>query len=173
MALRPAGERDARCITIVADITRPADCERIVAQCREVLGGRIDVLCNNAGIAPSGALANCEPAELAAAVACNVHAPMLLSRLVLPDMLRRGGGTIINMSSVCVWCCLLAALCRMHPSLIALLACSCGLVAIPGMAVYCATKAALNSFTIALRAELKVRLGVLRRVLLARCCSCC
>ena len=100
-----AGERDARCITIVADVTRAADCERIVAQCREVLGGKIDVLCNNAGIAPRGPVANCEPAELAAAIACNVHAPMLLSRLVLPDMLRRGSGTIIHMSSVCAWCC--------------------------------------------------------------------
>jgi short-subunit dehydrogenase len=42
------------------------------------------------------------PASIQQAVSCNVTAPMLLARLVLPDMLRKGSGTIVNMSSVCV-----------------------------------------------------------------------
>ena len=43
-----------------------------------------------------------DQAEILQALSCNIAAPMLLTRLVLPDMRRRGVGTIVNVSSVCV-----------------------------------------------------------------------
>jgi short-subunit dehydrogenase len=41
-------------------------------------------------------------AQVQAQLCCNVVAPMLLTHAVLPDMLRRRAGTILNVSSACV-----------------------------------------------------------------------
>ena len=149
-----------RCITIVADVRAQADCGRLVAQCRNVFGRAPDVLVNNAAdTGCSGPFAQVKPEEMTSMLNANLGAPLMLSRLLLPEMLQRGSGTIVNISSVCVP--LISARasvpCADLNELRAGPVCSCGFIALPGAATYCATKAALNSFTIALRAELKVR----------------
>ena len=92
-----------RCITIVADVANQADCGRLVAQCRNVFDRAPDVLINNAAeTGCSGPFAQVKPDEVMAMLAANVAAPLMLSRLLLPEMLQRGSGTIVNISSVCV-----------------------------------------------------------------------
>ena len=92
-----------RCITIVADVRAQPDCGRLVAQCRNVFGRAPDVLINNAAeTGCSGPFAQVKPEEVASMLNANLGAPLMLTRLLLPEMLQRGSGTIVNISSVCV-----------------------------------------------------------------------
>jgi len=69
--------------------------DRTVAE----LGG-IDVVVNNAGGSPSYPVMDTRPEHLEAAFRFNVVAPFELSRLAVPHMLARGGGSIVNVSSM-------------------------------------------------------------------------
>ena len=95
--------------------------------------GRIDVLVNNAGLATEGVLPTMRPDEITELVDVNLTAALLLSQACSRVMLRQGGGCIINISSV-------NAL-RGHT----------------GVAVYSATKAALDGLTRSLARELGPR----------------
>ncbi|CAM3782105.1 2-keto-3-deoxy-L-fuconate dehydrogenase [Pseudomonas reidholzensis] len=70
----------------------------IEALCAEL--GDIDVLFNCAGYVHSGAILACDEAAWERSLAINVTAMYRMIRAFLPGMLRRGGGSIINMSSV-------------------------------------------------------------------------
>ena len=84
---------------IPADVSDPGQVERLVADTRDAFG-RIDVLVNNAGIGWKKLYAHSAPAEIRQVVAINLTGPMLLTRAVLPEMLRRNHGTIINVASI-------------------------------------------------------------------------
>ena len=68
--------------------------------------------------------------EVDLTLSCNLRAPMLLARLLLPGMLERREGIIINMSSIMSF------------------------MTMPNYTVYCAAKAGLNAWAVGLRAEL-------------------
>jgi len=91
-----------RVLTVVGDVSRAADGERFVTEALARFG-RIDVLVNNAA-APHGAdrrLVWETPEEAWDLVLdVNLKGPFLMSRAVIPHMLSRGGGRIINMASV-------------------------------------------------------------------------
>jgi short-subunit dehydrogenase len=93
--------------------------------------GPIDVLVNNAGLDLTGALTELDPDAIRELVLVNLLAPMLLSRAVIPGMLERRRGHIVNVSSLA------------------------GTNALPGVAPYSTSKAGLSHFTASLRAELK------------------
>lgn len=61
--------------------------------------GEIDILVNNAGIAVRGPLLDLEPGDLHRVVDINLVGPIALTRLIGRGMVRRGQGTIINISS--------------------------------------------------------------------------
>jgi NAD(P)-dependent dehydrogenase (short-subunit alcohol dehydrogenase family) len=61
--------------------------------------GDIDILVNNAGIAVRGPLAELDWRDLRRVVDINLVGPIALTRVIGPGMIRRGGGTIINISS--------------------------------------------------------------------------
>ena len=65
--------------------------------------GRVDVLVNNAGVGPLGYLHELTADDVERVYDTNVVAVADLTRLVLPDMLRRGDGTVIMLSSVAAW----------------------------------------------------------------------
>ena len=97
--LRQHALPDDRCWTHAADVSRSADVDALVAGALERFG-RIDVLCNIAGRSAFGdVLATSEPAwdEI---VGTNLKSVFLCSKAVLPGMIERKRGVIVNMASV-------------------------------------------------------------------------
>jgi hypothetical protein len=95
-----------------------------------------DYLINNAGLGDYGSVATSDIERDDRIIQVNVAALTLLTRHLIPQMIDRKRGVILNVSS------------------------SAGFLPIPGMAVYAASKAYVNSFTEALRAELPPNSGV-------------
>ncbi|HST29585.1 MAG TPA: SDR family oxidoreductase [Chthoniobacterales bacterium] len=91
----------------------------------------IDFLINNAGLGDYGSVATSDIKRDDRIIQVNITALTLLTRQLLPQMIPRRRGAILNVSS------------------------SAGFLPIPGMTVYAASKAFVNSFTEALRAELR------------------
>lgn len=91
----------------------------------------IDLLINNAGLGDRGRFATSETQRVEEMMAVNVVALTLLTRLLLPPMIERKRGAILNVSS------------------------SAGFLPVVGFAVYAATKAYVTSFSEAIRAELR------------------
>jgi NAD(P)-dependent dehydrogenase (short-subunit alcohol dehydrogenase family) len=82
-----------------ADVTDAAAVERTVEAVERDLGP-ITLLVNAAGVAePLGPLAECDPDEWWRGIEINAKGPYLAARYVLPGMLARGGGRIVNVSS--------------------------------------------------------------------------
>src|ERR1700716_391855 len=80
------------------DVTRAADCQRLVERAvREF--GRIDILFNNAGIIRRATVLDLSEEDWDRLMAVNVKSIYLLSREVIPHMQKAGGGTIINTAS--------------------------------------------------------------------------
>ena len=81
------------------DVTDPLQCEataaRIIAE-----HGRIDVLCNNAGISAIGDVVQSTPDDWQRVFAVNVFGIANLSRAVIPHMRANGGGAIVNTCSI-------------------------------------------------------------------------
>ena len=93
----------------------------------------IDLLINNAGLGDSGPFAESDPNRDREMTLLNVATLTLVTRHLLPHMIAKRRGGILNVSS------------------------SAGFLPIPGSAVYAATKAYVTSFSEALRAELRER----------------
>jgi NADP-dependent 3-hydroxy acid dehydrogenase YdfG len=132
-------ERDGRALAVPTDVTQDGAVEALVEQTLADLG-RIDVLVTSAGTAAFGAVADSKPADWDTMLALNLRAVMVCCRAVLPAMLRQRTGTIINVGSIA------------------------SKRALPGSAVYTATKTAIDAFSRVLAEELRphgVRVGVL------------
>ncbi len=83
---------------LAADLGDPAAPAVIAAHAEEALGG-VDVLVNNAGlIGPIGTLAETDAATWDRTLRVNLLAPVALSRCVVPAMVARGDGRIVNVS---------------------------------------------------------------------------
>lgn len=98
---RQAEALGRRCLAVPADMGRRQDAERLVAQVFEAYG-RVDVLINNAselGPTPLPYLVDTPPDWLERVLATNVTGPFLLTRAVLGNMLARGSGSVINVTS--------------------------------------------------------------------------
>ncbi len=90
----------AAVFTLPADVTDDAQLEAAVRRATAEVGA-IDVLINNAGFAPPrGSVVKTSLADWDRTLATCLRAPMVLTRLVLPDMLARRRGAIINIASV-------------------------------------------------------------------------
>ncbi|MEK4236265.1 glucose 1-dehydrogenase [Paenibacillus sp. FSL R5-0475] len=83
---------------IHADVTHAESVEQMVDQIIEQYG-HIDVLFNNAGISGVGALHEVEPDAWERVIQVNIRGVYLPSKYVLPHMMKRKSGNIINMSS--------------------------------------------------------------------------
>jgi len=89
----------ARAIAITADLRDP-DLRHQVLEKVHRDSGPIDILVNNAGIEFTSAYHDLSEQQIGDVLAINLEAPMILSRLVLPEMLQRRQGHIVNMSSL-------------------------------------------------------------------------
>ena len=81
-----------------ADVTRAADCRRVVERTIRNFG-KIDILFNNAGIMRRATVLELSEEEWDRVMAVNVKSVYLLSRQVITHMQNRGGGSIINTAS--------------------------------------------------------------------------
>jgi NAD(P)-dependent dehydrogenase (short-subunit alcohol dehydrogenase family) len=115
-------------IALGADVTRSRDVEDAVASLR-LKFGPVTTVVNNAAIMPSGSLHQTTPDEFDACISVNLKGAYHVNRAVLPEMLERGAGSIIHMSSVT------------------------GIRGLPGIAVYSATKGALIALTRAMSTD--------------------
>lgn len=116
--LRAAGGESSGTVRFVAaDVSDPAGVRQLVEE-----AGAVDILINNASVMTFSPTTGQDLAGYDAAFAVNVRAPFLLAAL-LAEKMAAGGGSIVNVSST-----------------------AAGL-GMPGMAVYGATKAALESLT--------------------------
>ncbi|WP_375501982.1 SDR family NAD(P)-dependent oxidoreductase [uncultured Jatrophihabitans sp.] len=115
-----------------ADLSSRPDTQDFVAAVIEKWG-RIDVLINNAGVAREGVLALSEDDDLDVVVDLNIKGTIYMTRLVSRRMLANRSGAIVNISSIV------------------------GRSGYRGLAIYSATKAALDGFTRAMARELGSR----------------
>jgi citronellol/citronellal dehydrogenase len=127
-----------RVISITADLTDADDRVKIVPEAVDGLGGPVDILINNAAAAIYQPLIDFPLKRRRLVFEVNVHAPFDLAQAVLPVMIERGEGWIVNVSSATahLW---------EPPFRLGSLGSKTG--------VYGASKAALNRLTNALAAE--------------------
>jgi dihydroanticapsin dehydrogenase len=104
------------------DVTRVRDVQRVVAAVA-IRFGRIDVLVNNAGIEHSAPLHQTTEADWDRVLNVNLKGVFLLSRQVLPVMMKRGKGAVVNVASIS------------------------GLLGWPAYAAYCASKGGVIQLT--------------------------
>lgn len=87
-----------RAIAIAGDVTDRQAVERAVATAEAELGP-IDVLINNAGVLTGGLVGTLNPDEWWRDVGINLRGPFLFANAVVPGMISRGRGRIINIAS--------------------------------------------------------------------------
>jgi short-subunit dehydrogenase len=116
----------ARVTAVAANVASAEERQQLAAE-----AGDVDVLINNAGVETTIALVHQTREEVAAQIATNLVAPIELSRLLLPGMIAKRRGVIVNISSMS------------------------GKSATPFNSIYSATKFGLNGFTASLRIELE------------------
>jgi citronellol/citronellal dehydrogenase len=88
-----------RVVTVLADLTDAEERAAIVPGAEQGLGGPIDILVNNAAAAIYQSLVDFPLKRRRLIFEVNVHAPMDLAQAVLPAMVERGEGWIVNVSS--------------------------------------------------------------------------
>jgi short-subunit dehydrogenase len=116
-------------VVIQADLTDPAARRTAVSRMIQSFG-RVDVLINLAGVLDFRFFDQADAGAITRTMQINVEAPMQMTREVLPAMLGRGSGRIVNVGS------------------------TFGSIGYPGFAAYSASKFALRGFSQALRREL-------------------
>jgi short-subunit dehydrogenase len=120
-----------RAHVVPADLGRPGAAGELVSELGGLGLSEIEVLINNAGFGDNGPLAEADPARTAEMIQLNCATLVALTRALLPGMLARKRGRILNIGS------------------------TAGFQPGPYMAVYYASKAFVNSFTEALAFELR------------------
>jgi 3-oxoacyl-[acyl-carrier protein] reductase len=84
---------------VVTDVQDEAQIERLVAETVLAFGG-VDILINNAGVFREASITETATAVWDETLGTNLRGAFLLCRAVWPHLMRRGGGQIINLSSV-------------------------------------------------------------------------
>ena len=131
--LRRAAEQlgaGANLVTVTADVRNEQDARRSVEETVRAFGG-LDVLVNNAGVGKFANVADMTPEMFRDVIDTNLTGVFYCTHAALPHLRRRGGGYIVNISSLA------------------------GKNAFTGGAAYCASKAGLNAFSEALMQEVR------------------
>ncbi|WP_372802855.1 SDR family NAD(P)-dependent oxidoreductase [Paracoccus seriniphilus] len=124
-SLRAKGRRFS---AVTGNLASAEETAAIADQAQQAMGG-IDILVNSAGIAITGPAVEYDLSDWSQTMAVNLTAPFILSRALLPGMIARRCGKIINISS------------------------QTGVIALKDHAAYAASKGGLNALTKSLMAE--------------------
>jgi NAD(P)-dependent dehydrogenase (short-subunit alcohol dehydrogenase family) len=90
----------AQALVVTADVSRQADCQRVVDEALARFGG-VDILVNNVGITGAlGTAVDVDPEAWEDSLRINVSSMMLMAKFAVPAMRSRGGGAIVNIASV-------------------------------------------------------------------------
>ena len=116
-------------VALTADLADPDQALNLVRETEAALG-RIDILINNAGVEHPGFFDRITANEIRQVIDTNLNAPLLLARLVLPAMIRRRRGAVVQIASMA------------------------GHIPMPTIATYSASKAGLIAWTEAMASEL-------------------
>lgn len=92
-------KKGGKAISIIADLRLPAERKSMLEKVRAEFG-HIDILVNNAGVEFTAMYHELSEANILEVLGVNLEAPMMLTQAVLPDMLRRRSGHIVNISSL-------------------------------------------------------------------------
>lgn len=98
-ALRAYEERGIRAHGYVCDVTDEKQVADTVSRIREEIGS-VDILVNNAGIIKRIPMLEMEAAQFRQVVDTDLNAPFIVAKAVLPDMIKKGRGKIINVCSM-------------------------------------------------------------------------
>lgn len=85
--------------SVSGDVTVESDCRDIIAQATAAFGG-VDILDNNVGVGSSGSVVEEDPVTWDRVMRINVNSMFLMSKYAVPAMIERGGGAVINVSSI-------------------------------------------------------------------------
>jgi NAD(P)-dependent dehydrogenase (short-subunit alcohol dehydrogenase family) len=99
-AVRKTEQRGGKAKPAVVDIVNESECVALVQRVLAENAGRCDVLVNNAGVGHVGTILTTEPADLERLWQINLRGAYFLSRAVLPSMIERRAGSIINIASI-------------------------------------------------------------------------
>lgn len=94
-----ARELGAEADCLAGNLREKEYCEALIARTAERFGG-VDILLNNAGIIPRGTIEETTDDMWFTAMDVNLNAVFFLCRAAIPHMKKRGGGAIVNTSSV-------------------------------------------------------------------------
>lgn len=92
-------KQEGEALVVPTDLTRDGEMERLVKKTLEHWGS-IDYLINNAGWGRNSPVAKARVEDWDRTLQVNLRAPMVLSQLVLPTMMGKGEGAIINIASI-------------------------------------------------------------------------
>ena len=95
-AIKAAG---GKATAVQADMSKAADCARVISEALAAFG-RIDILVNNAGTSNRGAFESVADATWQADFDLKLFGAIRLTRLVIPEMRKQGGGRIINLTNI-------------------------------------------------------------------------
>lgn len=99
-AVKDMGNGGAKVVDIKTDVSSEADCTAMIARAVSDFG-RLDILVNNAGVMDlNQPVASVDNAMWKRVMAVNVDGPMFAMRAAVPEMLKAGGGSIVNIASV-------------------------------------------------------------------------
>jgi NAD(P)-dependent dehydrogenase (short-subunit alcohol dehydrogenase family) len=85
--------------TFVGDVCQDGNAERMV-QAALGIGGKLDILVNNAAIEANAPVVDMDPAVWRQTVEVNLTGPFLMMKAAIPKMIEGGGGSIINVASL-------------------------------------------------------------------------
>ena len=86
-------------LVVPADVTIRQDLERLAQKVRQDLGA-IDILVNNAGIIKRIPMIEMKASEFRQVIDVDLNAPFIVAKAVLPSMIKKGAGKIINICSM-------------------------------------------------------------------------
>lgn len=92
-------QQKGRAVAVAADVSRQEDCASLIDTAVDRFGG-LDILVNNVGISGAAALDSISLEQWNRALATNLTSVMLTSKYAVPVMAQRGGGAIVNISSI-------------------------------------------------------------------------